>query len=306
VRDAPKAAVVDASDIRGAQLSRPTKTGLSYVRGERMFSAVTNGKRDQEVCELAGLSIQLDQFRVSGARRHALLVHGPWDEGEALWPIAEQLATADIATTLVHFPGCGRTPPQEAIEYASWVAILVALAQRERGAHAGQLIAFGVGLGGTVAFHAAASGAPVDSLWLTAIGDPRRDALRRRILGDAWPPALTTLGLQWLTPVLGDRVWVPPGVLRRTDPADARVPLHSLRWLSSFLTYGPVIEPEAFRAFPVVLVAPTADRWLQLEPSLDFYRRLPGDKQLHMLEGAGHRPVDPLIAEALVRGLSER
>jgi alpha-beta hydrolase superfamily lysophospholipase len=81
------------------------------------------------------------------------------------------------------------------------------------------------------------------------------------------------------------------------------VPEHPLRWLSSFLTYAPIVEPEEFRRCPVVLVAPTADRWLQLEPSLDFYRRLPGDKQLHMLADASHLPADGPGVAALVDGL---
>lgn len=271
-----------------------------------MVSDVTIGKREGEVCELAGNTIHLDRFDLEDAHTHAVLVHGPWESGEALWPIADELVTGGISVTLMHLPGCGRTPLRAGMEYGDWAASLVALCRRQRAACDEPLVAFGVGLGGTLAFHAAALGAPIDSLWVTALGDPRRDALRRRILGDAWPPALTTLGLQWLTPVTGERLWVPPGLLRRNALIGVDAPQHSLRWLSSFLSYGPAIEPEAFRSCPVVLVAPTADPWLQLEPSLDFYRRLPGQKQLHMLEGAGHLPVDSASAEALVRGLIER
>jgi alpha-beta hydrolase superfamily lysophospholipase len=270
-----------------------------------MVSDVAIGKHENEICQLAGQTVHLDHFGATDARRHAIVIHGPWDHGEALWPIAQELASSGFRATLMHLPGCGRTPVEPGVDYANWIAPVVALCQRERPAHDKQLIAFGIGLGGTIAFHAAALGAPIDSLWLTAMGDPRRAALRQRILGSAWSPALTTLALQWLTPVIGARLWVPPGVLRRPVSLTVDVPRHSVRFLSSFLTYAPSIEPEAFRRCPVVLAAPTADPWLQLEPSLDFFRRLPGDKRLHMLEGAGHLPVDPSSAEALVRGLAQ-
>lgn len=270
-----------------------------------MVSAVTFGKREPEIWQLSGQPVHVEQTLVAGAADHVIVISGPWESAEQLGSIARALNAQGISATLLHLPGCGRTPDLPGTEYASWVALIEALCQRERRDEQ-KLVLLGIGLGGTLAFHAAAKGAPIDALCMTAVGDPRRDALRRRILGDDWPPLLTTLGMQWLSPLIGDRRWVPPGVAARplsllANPAP--LPRHSLRWLSSFLTYAPAVEPEEFRRCPVVLLAPTADRWLQLEPSLDFYRRLPGDKQLHMLEGAEHLPVDAASAEMLVHAL---
>ncbi len=278
-----------------------------------MVLRVTFGKHGTENWEHAGLPITLDHFQLERPRWVAILVHGPWESAEPLAPIACALNVEGIGATVLHLPGCG-TPMPLGFEYEAWIDLLIALCARMQ-SDRHKLALLGVGLGGTLAYDAAAKGAPIEALWLTAVGDPRRAPLRARILGVRWPPWLTTLGMQWLRPLIGHRPWLPPGVAARPlsligsapDEASrepAPLPMHPLGWLSSYLTHAPAIEPEEFTRCPVVVIAPTADRWLQLEPTLDFYRRLPGDKQLHMLEGANHLPVDPPSAANLAKAVS--
>lgn len=280
---------------------------------ERMVLAVTFGKRESENWQAAGQVVQLDHFKVERPRWVAIVLPGPWESADMLHPVAEALNGHGIGAIVLHLPGCQSSAPT-ALEYSDWIDLVQRLCERMQ-SDRHKLALLGVGLGGTLAYDAAARGAPIEALWMTAVGDPRRAPLRTRILGAAWPPWLTTLGMQWLSPVIGHRTWLPPGVAGRPlslvapridDAVDEPAPLpsHSLRWLGSYLTHAPAIEPEDFRRCPIVVVAPTADRWLQLEPTLDFYRRLPGDKQLHMLDGAGHLPIDATSADLLARGIS--
>ncbi|MHB8063695.1 MAG: hypothetical protein ACYDG2_13860, partial [Ruminiclostridium sp.] len=52
------------------------------------------------------------------------------------------------------------------------------------------------------------------------------------------------------------------------------------------------IEPENFTHPPFLLVHPQSDHWTDITLSRLFYDRLACDKELHILEGAGHFPVE--------------
>lgn len=289
-----------------------------------MVSAVTNGKRAIEIWAANQASIGLLNVSVADAKRHVILLSGPWEHPALLAPLADALARLGCSSSSPVLPIDG------GVTFARWIELVCALCDRTRQRHpSARITLMGVGLGGTLAYWAAAAGASNDDLFVTALGDPRRAALRARVLGTHWPSALTTLGMQWLVPAWGRRAWTPRGVLDRdltvgsntahigiTDETQASPLLTAsegsaapsgrelpLSLVASWLTTTPAVEPEAFTRCPVVLAAPTADRWLQLEPSLDFYRRLPAEKQLHMLADVGHLPVDAAGVEAVTLAL---
>lgn len=279
-----------------------------------MVSAVTIGKRETELWHVADQSIALDRYPAEAPSLTAVMLHGPWESAGSLASIGLALQALGVQCVCLELPGCGRSAAMPAYEFDAWVQIALALVQRVRAETAGKVALLGIGCGGTLAYFAAAAGAPIDVLVATAFGDARRKSMRQRIFGATWPPSLTTLGMRWLSPVLGERPWLPPGVIGRELCNDMAIqtrldaeplPQHSIAFLSSLLNAAPAVEPEAFHARPTLLIAPTADRWLQLEPSLDFYRRIAGDKQLHMLAGSGHLPIDEPSAEALARALVE-
>ncbi|SQK99352.1 DNA helicase [Pseudomonas aeruginosa] len=67
----------------------------------------------------------------------------------------------------------------------------------------------------------------------------------------------------------------------------------SLRFLSSYLSYAPTIEPEDFKVCPVLLTQPAADRWTPLTLSQPFLQRLRHvEVTTCLLDNAGHYPLE--------------
>ncbi|MNN11305.1 hypothetical protein D3C81_1242590 [compost metagenome] len=54
------------------------------------------------------------------------------------------------------------------------------------------------------------------------------------------------------------------------------------------------IEPEDFTKCPFLLVHPEEDHWTDVQLSRLFFDRLVCKKELWMLEGAGHFPIEPV------------
>lgn len=74
------------------------------------------------------------------------------------------------------------------------------------------------------------------------------------------------------------------------------------RWgfVRSFLDSAPAVEPEDATGPAVVLAHPADDRWTPTEVSLRFFERIAAPKELVLLEGAGHYPVESPGAHQLV------
>jgi len=67
----------------------------------------------------------------------------------------------------------------------------------------------------------------------------------------------------------------------------------TMAFLSSYLSYEPVTEPEDFDVCPILLTQPAADRWTPLhlsEPFLGRVRKVP--VKVTMLDQAGHYPLE--------------
>jgi len=65
------------------------------------------------------------------------------------------------------------------------------------------------------------------------------------------------------------------------------------RFLATYMSYTPAVEPEAFDVCPILLTQPAQDRWTPLHLSERFLgriRRVPVSKV--MLENAGHYPLE--------------
>jgi alpha-beta hydrolase superfamily lysophospholipase len=67
----------------------------------------------------------------------------------------------------------------------------------------------------------------------------------------------------------------------------------SQKFLATYMTQGPAIEPEDFDVCPILLTQPAKDRWTPLhlsEPFLNRIKKVP--VKIVMLENAGHYPIE--------------
>ena len=95
--------------------------------------------------------------------------------------------------------------------------------------------------------------------------------------------------------------WLAPMELISNDPEVSRVFMKdrlaggttvSMGFLRSLMNAKPAIEPEDFNVCPVLLAHPAIDPWTPLELSKQFFDRIKSKKELVLLEGCGHFPVE--------------
>ncbi|TQM06371.1 alpha-beta hydrolase superfamily lysophospholipase [Pseudonocardia kunmingensis] len=251
--------------------------------------------------------VHVERIGDPSARRRAVLLHGAGGHAAAMWPFAALAARRGIHVVVPDLPGYGRTrvPGPGAVRYPDWVALACDLLRAEREAHDGPLLLVGASLGGMVAYDAGTRTGAADALLVTCLPDPRDPLMRRHLtrfprLSGAARPALRVLAgpladvavpVRWLTNMraIGNDPELVDLVVRDERGGGGRVPLGFLR---SFLDSAPAVEPEDATAPRVVLAHPACDRWTPTAMSLRFFDRIAAPKELVLLEGAGHFPVE--------------
>ena len=255
----------------------------------------------------AGADVHVERVGDPAAPRRAVLLHGAGGHAAAMWPFASMAARRGMHVVVPDLPGYGRTrvPRPGRVRYPDWVALACDLLRAERAAHDGPLLLAGASLGGMVAYDAATRTGAADALVATCLPDPRDPVVRRHVTRVPWVGATARPALRLLAgPLAGVRVpvrWLTnmraiandPGlvdlVVRDERGGGGRVPLGFLR---SFLDSAPAVEPEDATGPRVVLAHPEDDRWTPTAMSLRFFDRIAAPKELVLLSGAGHYPVE--------------
>lgn len=275
-----------------------------------------------------GHQIHLERFARPDSPVTLILLHGVGTNGRQLSLIAGgPLFRRGIETVAVDLPPYGQTrrAPGATVTYDDWVRLVCALITEERERSERPIVLFGLSAGGMLAYHAAAIDRQVAGIIGTTFLDQReqlvRDATALNLFMSRVGGALATA----LAPTPLGRLNMPMRLASKmhalvNDPAALRVFLAdptsagnwaSLRFLDSYLSYQPEIEPEAFDACPILLTQPAEDRWTPQDLSELFLRRVQHVPVTRLrLERAGHYPLEEpgLIqladaVETFIRGL---
>lgn len=264
-----------------------------------------------------GSGVHLDRVAAPGAPAKLLLVHGAGGYGRMLAPYARLLAGAvSVETVAPDLPGYGLSGTGARVEYQDWVDCLADLVAAERARDGRPVYVLGASVGGMMAYSAAARGG-VAGLAATCLLDPRTAAVRARIsrfpvLGRLAGPMLDRL--RCLDEVRLPMRWVADVGAMSNDPALNRVVrsdpcgggnVVALRFLRTYLSSAPAVEPEEFTACPVLMLHPVADRWTPLGLSLPFFERIAAPKRLVMLRDAGHMPVEQPALAGMARAFAQ-
>ncbi|MDO5661606.1 MAG: alpha/beta fold hydrolase [Brachybacterium sp.] len=232
-----------------------------------------------------------------------LLIHGAGGHGEALWPVAAQLADLDVDITAVDLPLYGRTttPHRSTVRYRDWIDLLVDLVAAEDDGR--PVLLLGGSIGGLLAVEVAARSGRVAGVAATCLLDPTDRAARahmtrfgrlallampvvRLIRG---PLARLPVRISWTAPLA--RMGRDPrlGALCARDRrgGGGTVPLG---FLTSFLTHP---HDAARRVpIPVTLVHPERDAWTPTRLSTRTLATLPGPTRHVTLRECGHYPLE--------------
>jgi alpha-beta hydrolase superfamily lysophospholipase len=293
---------------------RESTTWRSYLR---FFPEAVRARTEDLVEEWwswRGMTIHVDRLPSPEARLKVVLVHGAGAYGRVIAPWGARLHAEVVAPDL---PGYGLSESDgRAVGYEDWVDVVADLVEREIERDGRPVVLFGGSLGGLLAYDVACRGR-VRGLIATCLLDPRRPAVRDAIVRYRWLGALgvplflrfgrrfdsVRVPVRWLTKMSKMARDPDLGALCARDPLGGGG-LVSLRWVRTFLSHVPRVEPEAFEACPVLMVHPGADEWTPLGVSRPFYDRLRADKELVVLEGAGHFPIEATAVDALERAVT--
>ena len=254
-----------------------------------------------------GHEIHIDRYRIDTPRAKLLLLHGGGGNGRVLGAFARMATRAGCEVVAPDMPGYGLTVRTRKTRptYASWTKIASALINAERDRDNLPVLVWGLSLGGLLAYMAAAESRRVAGVVATTFADTRRldtmaKAGRNAIVGGGGALIAKILG-PLLNPVSIPIKWLTPMELITNDPDISRVFVNdklaggsivSMRFLRSLMNIKPALEPEEFDLCPVLLAHPGVDPWTPLDLSRAFFDQIKGDKELVVLEGCGHFPVE--------------
>jgi alpha-beta hydrolase superfamily lysophospholipase len=283
------------------------------------YAARGSAEPEESWLGVGHFDVHLDHWRCPEPRATLVLLHGGGGHGRLLAPFARMAVAAGATAVAPDLPGYGLTqvPDKRAIRYQDWRDVAAAVIAAEAGLGR-PVIAFGLSMGGMLAYDGAALTGQAAAVVATCFLDVSRAEVRRGIGRWPWLAGLSEPLLR-AAPGLTDRLpvplaWVANMAAIANDPemvraivADPRAGGNAmpLGFLRTFLEAGPVVAPGAFDTCPVVLAHPGADRWTPPELSLPFYEALTVKKRLVMLDNAGHLPVEQPGFQQLQNLLSE-
>ncbi|WP_283171520.1 alpha/beta hydrolase [Curtanaerobium respiraculi] len=237
-------------------------------------------------------------------RGRIFLLHGVGGNGRLLSFLAVPFFRAGYEVICPDMPLYGYTEYSAVPTYDSWIVCIAAVIDRY-GADDVPTFLFGLSAGGMLAYETGCrcSGvAGVLASCLLDLGDPtiscevasspgfvklslKRETFLRRLAGNIRIP------MRWVCNMKAIANDASLAELLMADPksAGAKVPVS---FALSLLDHHAQIEPEDFTGCPVLLVHPGDDRWTDLRLSRNFYDRLACAKELVVLDGGGHFPVE--------------
>ncbi|QLJ00383.1 alpha/beta hydrolase [Streptomyces sp. NEAU-sy36] len=267
---------------------------------------------EEDFWDWRGHHVHLDRYRNPDAKAKVVLHHGVGTNGRQMSLIlGAPLARRGFETVALDNLGYGLTKvrPGTTPSYDDWVDLVVDFLAFEQSRDDRPIVLYGLSAGGMLTYHVAAK-APRGTL-RGIVGMTFLDQRDQQVRDETSHDKLTA------------RVGVPlMGLLAKTPAASAKYPMSlaskmsalannpdamkvlmkdrtsaanwvSVRFLDSYATCVPAVEPPDFDACPVLLTQPAEDRWTPHHlsvPVLSRITKVPVDTV--MLENAGHYPLE--------------
>lgn len=279
----------------------------------------------EEFWDWHGHSIHLDRYRSPDARAKVVLHHGVGTNGRQMTLIlGAPLAKLGYEVVAVDDLGYGLTSVAAGspFTYDDWVRMVVDFLAVEKTRDDRPIVLYGLSAGGMLTYHVAAA-APSNTL-AGIVGMTFLDQRVRQVRDETAHDLLTArLGV----PAMGLVAGTPLGGMRysmalaskmsalannkdamkvfmrdKTSAANAM----PIRFLHSYMTYTPAIEPGDFDACPVLLTQPAEDRWSPRHlstPVLSKITKVPVREV--SLTNAGHYPLEDPGLQQMVDAIAD-
>ncbi|BBH22374.1 esterase [Paenibacillus baekrokdamisoli] len=255
--------------------------------------------------------IHLDRMPVEHAKLKIVFIHGAGGNGRLLAPYARMLQKYGYEVVSPDLPPYGlsymksKSKSKKTLDYQLWIDILTEIIDREMNRDGKPIILLGSSIGGMLAYHTAVQSKRVKGLIATTFVDTSKSEVRDQLapnklisrLGkffmDKFPLFLDPLPISVnhvsRMQLITNNVEMTKLIIKDTHAAGTKIPLRLLR---TFLNMQPVIKPENFDVCPVLLVHPEIDPMTPYRFSKPFFDHIKGKKEIVILEGAGHFPIE--------------
>jgi alpha-beta hydrolase superfamily lysophospholipase/GNAT superfamily N-acetyltransferase len=260
---------------------------------------------DEYSLPLSGMKIHVDHYRVDSPKGTLVLFHGVGGNGRLLSFIAVRLAANGFEVICPDLPLYGYTKYSGRITYGTWVKCGCAVVSHYQEQGADNIVLFGLSAGGMLAYQVASECAGIKGVIATCVLDQRNPTVTRKtatnqFMGFIGKPFMglihkpfggVKLPLKMVTKMsaLANNADLVSLLVKDKRASGIAVPIS---FLYTMLTPEIKIEPEAFDKCPFLLVHPEKDNWTDVSLSRLFFDKLSCDKELRMLEGAGHFPFE--------------
>ncbi|MFD1430519.1 alpha/beta hydrolase [Lacticaseibacillus mingshuiensis] len=270
-----------------------------------------------------GNGVHLDTFRNPNAKAKIILFHGVGTNGRQIsMIIGGPLAQDGYETITVDMPTYGVTDvaPHTIISYDDWVQCGSDLIDSELAKDDRPIFLYGLSAGGMETYHVAARNKKVRGIiGMTFLDQRSKDVQMTTTNNWFWgtfgiplTKMATSIGLSGfkmkmsipskMSALVNDPDCLKILLKDRTSGGN-RV---SMRFMNTYMTYAPDIEPEDFTVCPVLLTQPDADRWTPQRLSDPFLDRLTQVQVTRTtLRNGSHYPIEATALADLHDAISD-
>lgn len=277
---------------------------------------------EEDWWDWSGHKIHLDRYRNPNAKIRVILLHGVGTNGRQMSTIlGAPLFRRGFETVATDMPGYGVTKvaPGAKVTYDDWVQAASDFIDAELTRDPRPIVLYGLSAGGMQTYHVAALNKKVKAIVGMTFLDQRLrqvadETAYNKLMGRIGGPFMqlaVKLGLggvrmpmrlaSKMSALVNNKAAL-AACLR--DPTSAGNWV-SCRFLASYITYKPAVEPEVFDVCPVLLTQPAEDRWSPLHLSEPFLQRIRREPvKIVSLANAGHYPIEQPGLDQMVEAIA--
>ena len=260
---------------------------------------------DEYFVGIGRFGIHIDHYRVKEPKARIILFHGVGGNGRLLSFIAVPLMKQGYEVICPDLPPYGMTEYYGTVVYQDWVDCAAEIVMYYQTREISPTFLFGLSAGGILAYQTASGLPGIQGVIATCLLDQRNPTVRKSTAGSRWmadhglraiTKASARLGfvkvpMKWVgnMKAIVNHEELAEVLMKDRRASGARVPV---AFLHTLLNPDIHPEPERFRRCPVLLVHPENDRWTDAGLSRLFFDRLNCSKEMKLLKGAGHFPIE--------------
>ena len=258
----------------------------------------------EEWIEIDKNTIHIDHYSCKNPKGVIIIYHGVGGNGRLLSFIAAPLHRAGYEVVCPDLPLYGHSICEGKITYADWVECGVMIAEKFQQKDK-PFFLVGLSAGGMLAYQISCRLKSLNGLLITCLLDQRISRVTKQTASSSMMAVVGKPFLKVAHTMIGE-VRIPMRMvcnmkaivnnkmlaeLLMSDPISSGTKV-TLAFLYGMLNPMIEIEAEDYDKCPVLLVHPEKDNWTDLSLSRLFFDKIKAPKELKILQGAGHFPIE--------------